>query len=296
MNNIAIIGGSGFLGINLALELANKKKKITLFDIKKPNKIINKYKNIEFQNLNIQTEKSIKEKLKKYKIIYYFASIADLDKANEHPKNTIDINLICFLNFLEQIKDLKLKRILFASSMYVFNDMAGFYSATKLACELFLESYSKKFKIPFTIIRYGSLYGTYSQDWNGLRKYIKEILENKKIIYYGTGDEEREYIHIKDAASISTTLLNKQYENKAVTITGTQKLKSKEVLEMIFEILNLRKNIIYKKNKQKEYHYKLTPYKLMPTSSKKIILNEFIDIGQGVYDEILNIKKNDLQE
>ena len=34
----------------------------------------------------------------------------------------------------------------------------------------------------------------------------------------------------------------------------------------------------------------------MPTSSKKIILNEFIDIGQGVYDEIIDIKKNDLQE
>ena len=109
MNNIAIIGGSGFLGINLALELANKKK-ITLFDIKKPNKIINKYKNIEFQNLNIQTEKSIKEKLKKYKIIYYFASIADLDKANEDPKNTIDINLICFFKFFGTNKRFKVKK------------------------------------------------------------------------------------------------------------------------------------------------------------------------------------------
>ena len=63
------------------------------------------------------------------------------------------------------------------------------------------------------------------QEWNGLRGYVKQIIENDATLEYkGTGKEKREYIHVRDATNLSVDILNDKYKNKAITVTETSAL------------------------------------------------------------------------
>ena len=84
------------------------------------------------------------------------------------------------------------------------------------------------------------MYGARSQEWNGINKRIKEIQKNKKIVFNGNG-EVREYINVKDAAEVSAKMILKTYKKGAYTITGPEKIKSIDLLNMIFDILVSKK-------------------------------------------------------
>ena len=48
--------------------------------------------------------------------------------------------------------------------------------------QIFIEEFSKNYNIPFTILRYGSIYGPRSDIKNGVYKIVHDALKNKKAI------------------------------------------------------------------------------------------------------------------
>jgi nucleoside-diphosphate-sugar epimerase len=80
----------------------------------------------------------------------------------------------------------------------------GFYSITKYAAELLLESYCKTFNIKYKIIRLGNVLGNsdgkISKKKNALQFLISEIKENKDINLYNNGNFYRDFIHVSDVA------------------------------------------------------------------------------------------------
>ena len=58
-----------------------------------------------------------------------------------------------------------------------------------------------------------------------------------KITYPGTGDEMREYINVKDAARLTIDILSPEYKNRHIVVTGHHPMKTRDMLEMIKEML-----------------------------------------------------------
>tara|TARA_X000000950_G_scaffold215103_1_gene258871 strand:+ start:25091 stop:25963 length:873 start_codon:yes stop_codon:yes gene_type:complete len=281
MNNkkILIFGGSGFLGKSLALASIEKGFNVSVFDLKNP-----EIDDVNFLKGNISNPSDF-ENIGKYDYVINLAAIADIDEADLNFKKTIEVNLIGQINILDFVSRSNPKRFLFSSSMYVFGNLGGVYGATKRASEIITQEYSKKYGFDFTFLRYGSLYGPGSQSWNSIQKYIDDIYKNKKIIHWGTGEEVREYIHIYDAANLTIdSMLDESCKNKALTITGTQKVTSKEVLEMIFEMMELKPVIKFEK-KNDINHYKHSPYNHnFPLTGTKLMPKSHIDFGQGIFE------------
>lgn len=286
MNNkkILIFGGSGFLGKSLALASIEKGFNVSVFDLKNP-----EIDDVNFLKGNISNPSDF-ENIGKYDYVINLAAIADIDEADLNFKKTIEVNLIGQINILDFVSRSNPKRFLFSSSMYVFGNLGGVYGATKRASEIITQEYSKKYGFDFTFLRYGSLYGPGSQSWNSIQKYIDDIYKNKKIIHWGTGEEVREYIHIYDAANLTIdSMLDESCKNKALTITGTQKVTSKEVLEMIFEMMELKPVIKFEK-KNDINHYKHSPYNHnFPLTGTKLMPKSHIDFGQGIFELMLEM-------
>ena len=289
---IFITGGSGFIGANLANSLVNNNFNVTVYDKFKSKNLNSDSKFIKGDILDL---KKLSKSISGNDIIFHLAGIADIEECNKKPLETINANIIGTTNILEAARKNKVKKFMFGSSMYVYNDLASYYSLTKKISEMLIEEFSKKYNFKFTFLRYGSLYGPLSQEWNALNRYIKEILKNKSITYYGSGEETREYIHIEDAINLTIKCINQKYSNKAVIITGQQSISSKKILQMIFEILNLNSSKINYSNKQnKKFHYNITPYKFDIKEATRIVPSEYIDLGSGLLQLIDNI--NDLKK
>ena len=103
----------------------------------------------------------------------------------------------------------KVSRFIFASSMYVYSSFGSFYNASKKSSEIIIEAFNQEYGLDFTFLRYGSLYGPRAQDWNGINSFLKLIVNEGKLDYFGSGEEKREYIHVSDAADLSLEILSK---------------------------------------------------------------------------------------
>ena len=224
--------------------------------------------------------------------IYHFAGIADIAESKARPVDTININILGATNAIQSAVDCDVERFIFASTMYVYSPYGSFYRATKQAAESIIEVYSENFGLDYSFLRYGSLYGERAQEWNGLRGYVQQVIENGSLKYKGTGKEKREYIHVIDAANLSVDILNEKYINKAITVTGNQALYSDELIDLIFEIIGKKKNVDYVDNHKNPDHYLNTPYRYTPKTAIKLVPEQFFDLGQGILEVIEDVSNS----
>ena len=287
MENVTVIGGSGFLGKEVSKELLNRKYKVKILDLKSP-EFLNK--NLKFIKGDILDVKTLESAIKGSAYVYNFAGIADLDYGVHQPIKSVEQNILATVNMLNFCKKNKVKRYIYASTIYVYSEKGGFYRCSKQAAENYIEEFYKKFKLNYTILRYGSLYGPGAGINNGLSKIISNSIKNKKIIYEGGPNTIREYIHVNDAAKSSVDVLNKKFANKSIILKGEHPIHMKDLLKTISEILGYKK-IIFKKIKN-ENHYEQTPYSYIPKLGIKYKPETHVDFGQGILQLIDSLKKN----
>ncbi|TES89243.1 MAG: NAD(P)-dependent oxidoreductase [Desulfobacteraceae bacterium] len=278
---VVVIGGAGFLGSHLSDSLTEAGYTVSIFDIRsspwlRPGQ--------EMTVGDIRDENALGKCLKGAHYVYHLAGIADIGEALKSPKTTVEYNIIGSTIVLDACLKAKVERLLFASTIYVYSQKGSFYRVSKQAVESLIEAYYEQYGLEYTILRYGSLYGPRAQEWNGLKRYVTQAVREGRIVYPGTGEEKREYIHVKDAAQLSVAALASEYANQCLTLTGTQILNFKELLHMIREILGGRIELEFRPEKSTSAHYDMTPYRFTPKVARKMVPNVFVDIGQGILD------------
>jgi UDP-glucose 4-epimerase len=213
--------------------------------------------------------------------VYNFAGISDIEEASSKPLESVRQNILGTTIILEGCRKAKVKRFLFASSLYVYSKAGSFYRSTKQACESLIENYQEVYGLPYTILRYGSLYGPRSSENNFVHRVLRQALSEGKISREGDGEEIREYIHAFDAARATVDILSKEFVNQCVIISGEQSIKVKDFLLMVREMLDNKIKIKYLPPKM-DYHYEITPYMFSPRLAKKVVCKTYVDLGQGV--------------
>ena len=201
-----VTGGSGFLGSYVADELTKKGFKVVIYDKKKSPWINKKQK---FVNGDLNNRKKIEKIIKKSDYVFHFAGLADLNESLLKPLETAKSNILGTINLLKICKKYNVKRFVYASSIYVLSNQGGFYRVSKKAAEEYIEEFSKRFNLNFTILRYGTIYGKRSNNTNGVKKIIKNALKNKEVVYEGSIKSKRNYLSAQDAAKITVSTIKK---------------------------------------------------------------------------------------
>jgi len=285
---IIVFGGSGFVGSHVADALTNAGHEVIVYDLRESPYLKDQASIVG----SILDQDLVEKSMEGCDVVYNFAGIADLIKAKDLPLETVRSNILGNTILLEASRKNQIKRFVFASTIYVYSQAGSFYRSSKQACELIIENYQKQYGVNFTILRYGSLYGPRANEKNWISSMLKEAILTNKITREGDGEEIREYIHIYDAAKLSVEILKPEYENQHVIITGNQQIKMKDLLVMIKEILGNKPKIEYKKCDYPE-HYEVTPYTFSPKLAKRLMANNYVDMGQGILELIKEIFKND---
>ena len=284
---VLVIGGSGFLGSHVADELTSAGHDVTIYD-KKESPYLQKNQRMIIGDI-LDTQK-LQQSIKEVDIVYHFAGIADILTAQENPVDTVRNNILATAYILEFCKQSNIDRFVFSSSIYVYSDKGTFYRTSKQASELLIENYSEVYDLDFTILRFGSLYGRRANDFNYIYSAIKQAFTEGKIVRKGDGREIRDYVNVLDAARASVKILDEEYKNSYVMVTGVQTMKVADILSMIKEMLNNSIDIIYTAE-EIEGHYEITPYSFKPRLAKKLILDYHYDLGQGILDCVYDTYK-----
>lgn len=275
---IVVFGGAGFLGSHVCDKLSDAGYHVVIYDIAdspylRPDQTLIKG--------NILDEDAVYKAVQGATAVFSFAGIADIGEANVRPVDTVKCNILGNTYILEACRQAKVKRYIFASSVYVYSDAGGFYRCSKQACEIFIENYHATYGLEYTILRYGSLYGSRADSRNGIYRFVKEAMETGSITYYGSPDAVREYIHVGDAARCSVEILKPEYANQHLVLTGHQHISIGNMFRMIAEMLGRELRFNYQKDSTNT-HYEITPYSFNPSMGRKMVPSLQVDLGQGV--------------
>ena len=292
MKKILVFGGIGFLGHYLVHELLKRGYKVTVADIHENEKLESEITYVKCDITNKENVENVFEN-KQFDFVYNLAGFANLDIAIKYPIETIQLNVIGNMYILEQCVKNNVSRFVYASSAYAMSNKGYFYGISKLASEKIVEEYLKKYSLPFTILRYGSVYSERSYDNNYIYNLVKTAVLEGEINHNGDGNELREYIHAADASKLSVDVIESEdFKNLHVILTGNERMKRSDLFNMVKEILNDQVEINYK-NDGYHNHYNFTPYSFEPSVSRKLSANPHIDMGQGLLECVRSVHKNE---
>ena len=218
METIIVTGGLGFIGSNLINILKNKYFIINIDKVSYAsnfNNIDPGIKNYKFYKIDINNKIFIKNILKKYNpsIIFNLAAETHVDRSIDEPKQFIESNILGVFNLLESIKNYKKKiKLIHISTDEVYGDIkknykskeedaynpSSPYSASKASGDLLIKSYIRTYKIPAIITNCCNNFGPNQYPEKLIPTIIYNILNKKPIPIYGTGENLREWIYVKD--------------------------------------------------------------------------------------------------
>ena len=253
---ILITGVCGFVGNNLYLKL---KKKNELIGIGRKNRNYkNKYKNIIEKEI---THKNLVNLNFKPNVIIHCAGSGSVTKSIQNPKIDYEKNVNTTKELIKFISELtkKPKVIMFSTAAVYGNSCEknkkqlkpiSPYGRNKLKSENILLKKSKKFRFELMILRFYSIYGV------GLKKQliwdVCEKINNKINVFYGSGNEMRSWINIKDVNRLIQFLIKKgSISNQTLDISGNDVVKNKFLVKKLFKLLNINKVPYFNKKNKK---------------------------------------------
>jgi len=283
---ILIFGSSGFLGTHLVKSLF-KKNEVIQFDTNPPNF---KFDGTTFVQGSILDKGLVLQSMKGVDIVYHFAALTDLDTVNDYPAPAIEINIAGTSNILDACIERKIERLIFSSSVYVYSKTGGVYKSTKQACELLIKDYDKMYDLNYTILQLGSVYGPNSSQKNLITRFIIESMAKGEMEHYGTGDEIRQYIYIKDVIRVAIASISNKYNKQKVILVGRESISISKLMDKLISLLGTDIKKIYK-IKNYDIHYKSSPFDIEVDDAMYFDIDSPINLDEGLSQTISSIQK-----
>jgi len=263
--NIGVIGGSGFIGSHVVDKLIDSGHKVTIFDIMNPHRSDVTHKTIDITDLTNTSVALAGD----YDIIYLLAAMADVNDCYKNPVATIEVNVLGVANVLEACVRNEIGRIIFASTVWTYglsdeinvNEKTTFnvtnkehiYTASKVAAETLIQSYSNLYSQDFTILRYGIPYGPRARGGTVLPIFVKLAIEEKPLTIQGDGSAHRKFIYVEDIADGNVAALKPEAKNQVINLEGPRNITVKEVADTVNELFNGKVQIIYVEARPGDY-------------------------------------------
>jgi len=263
MSTILVTGGCGFIGSHLIDQLLAQKKQIVcvdnLNDFYRPEiKLLNQkshlnYKGYSFHEGDIRNKDFIRKIFKTYSIdtVIHLAAMAGVRPSIEDPVLYTEVNINGTQVLLEEMKDKNIKKFIFASSSSVYgnNDKTPFsesdmvdqqvspYGATKKRGEEIIYSYSVLYNIPTICLRFFTVYGPRQRPEMAIHKFVRLILNEQPIPFYGDGTTARDYTYIDDIVRGILSAIETSDDFMIYNLGNSEPVKLMELVNTISEVV-----------------------------------------------------------
>lgn len=235
---IALIGGAGFIGHNLALALNERGADVHVIDSLQVNNLISfaaqqeegidhalymRMLHERFALLRAAQIPLIVKDARDYhalslalgsirpQVIVHLAAVAHANRSNKDPYSTFDHSLRTLENALDCAKNQNIEHFVYFSSSMVYGhfkedsvteetscEPLGIYGALKFAGEKMVIAYNQVFGLPYTIVRPSALYGERCVSRRVGQIFIENALKGRDIIVAGDGSDRLDFTYVGD--------------------------------------------------------------------------------------------------
>jgi dTDP-glucose 4,6-dehydratase len=259
--NILVTGGAGFIGsnyVNYVLgKQKNKETNIIVVDkltysgsLENLNEVLN-HPNFEFVQGDICDELIIKKLVSKVDRVINFAAESHVDNSIISSREFIKTNILGTQVILDAIKEKPEVKFLQVSTDEVYGSINSGswdesyplmpnspYAASKAAADLLVRAYHQTFSLDVMISRCCNNYGPKQYPEKIIPLFITNLITNKQIPIYGTGENIREWIHVTDHCRGLELILDFGKSGEIYNLGSEIELTNKEVAINLLEFFN----------------------------------------------------------
>ncbi len=273
---VAITGGAGFIGHNLALKLAELGTEPHVIDGLQVNNIgyytsgygsnPNSERYIAFINERLSLLRNAKVGLHiidvrdyhmvshtlteiKPDVVVHLAAIAHANRSNKDPFSTFDHSMRTLENVLDATRSEGIHLIYLSSSMVYGNfdgeavsedrvcSPMGIYGALKYGSEKLVIGYNQVFNLPYTIIRPSALYGERCVSRRVGQAFIENALVGEDLTVNGDGTEGLDFTYIDDLVQgIILSMIKSESINQIFNITFGAARSINQLAEIVMKM------------------------------------------------------------
>lgn len=272
---VALIGGGGFIGHHLALELQQMGAKVDIIDGLQVNNLValtanaeklvhrDLYLSLINDRLRLLSEANIPVHVQDARdyhalsqmlnviepnVIVHLAAVSHAGWANKNPYTTFDHSLRTLENALDWSRNSLEHFIYFSSSMVYGNfgaeavteethcEPLGIYGALKFGGEKLVIAYNQVFDLPYTIVRPSALYGERCVSRRVIQAFIESILMGEEITVSGDGSGRLDFTYIGDLVQgIAKVIGSERARNEIFNLTYGASRSIAELVELLRE-------------------------------------------------------------
>lgn len=264
---VVITGGLGFIGSHI-VEKLNMDNEVLIVDDESTGNIEN-IKHLDFSKIDTTlssiTSINLDEIFENCDYVFHMAAVTSVFKSVDNPSISNDVNINGTLRVLEAARNSEVKKLVLASSSAVYGDTKSMpisedtkinplspYAVTKAAGELYCNVFSKIYGLPTISLRYFNVFGP-RQDPNSeyaavIPQFIDKMLNGKRPIIYGDGEQSRDFIPVKQVVEANI----KAAESDSIgtfNIGLGKRTTINQLFEMIKETLKVDIEPVYEKER-----------------------------------------------
>jgi UDP-glucose 4-epimerase len=183
--------------------------------------------------------------------VMHLAAAADVGEVEKAPAASEQLNSRGTLSVLQAAREAGVRRIVYASTIWVYSDTAGprvdeetllsppahLYTATKLAGELYCNSYAELYDLQCTILRFGIPYGPRARPAAVVPAFVNRALAGEPLTIAGTGEQTRRFVYVEDLAEGVVRGLADVAVNRTYNLVSDEDVSIKQIAETVRSVL-----------------------------------------------------------
>lgn len=247
---ILVTGGAGFIGSHVVDALRGAGHEPVLFDVvSSPHHAPGAIATVIGDMLDAD---ALEQGMRGCEAVAHLAAAADVDEVTKNPARSEELNARGTLNVLEAARASGVKRMLYASTIWVYGASEGdeaidedaplgspdhLYTATKLAGEMYCHSYACLYDLDCTILRFGIPYGPRARPAGVVPAFVGRALAGETLTIAGTGEQCRRFVYVEDLAAGVVSALRPEAANRIYNLVGDEDVSIKRIAETVSEIV-----------------------------------------------------------
>ena len=258
---ILVVGGSGFIGINLIKKLDKNKNYVSATYFKK--KKFKRIKNVNYFKGDLKDFNFCKKITKSADIVFMCAAVSSGAKDIQNdPMMHVDENVMINLNIIKAASLNSVKKFIFLSSNVVYPNSKKPMSEENMNYSLFnkyfyvgwMKIFSEKVcemykdKIQILIVRPSNLYGPFDKFDKKKSKVIPSLIDKfklkNKIKVWGEGKDIKDFMFIEDFIDALILVVNRYKKFTIMNIASGKSIKLEKIINFLKKYHN-KDNIIY---------------------------------------------------
>lgn len=261
--NFLITGAAGFLGSALANQLAREGHLVRAMDNLSSGEPQVLYEDVHFTRGDVNDRPKLWTLLQDIDCVYHLAARVRVAESLLYPREYSDVNVGGTVSLMEAMRDVGVRRVVFASSGAVYGDQGeqplkedaqpfprSPYAVSKLAAEYYVRTIGALWGIETVSLRIFNAYGPGQHLPPShppvVPNWLRQAVRGGSLVVHGDGRQTRDFVYVNDVVrALMAAATAPDVDREVINVGSGVETRARDLAQMILDVVGSKAELLY---------------------------------------------------